>query len=401
MRDLSPYSATTRPEGRHRVWLIVCLIGACHHFPPPAPTPRGLAIRVNQVGYLPDAPKVAVVCALEPRVITSFDVVDERNRRVFGPRAAGAAGPFGPCAATSCLDFSTLRQTGVYRIEVAGVTSLPVRIGDDVYQGAADSLLAYLREQRSGYNPVFRDSVHHRSDGVLVDHPTRSGEFIPVSGGWADASDYLQYGATTAHATTMLLLAYRDHPEAFGDRFQANGLPGTNGIPDVLDEARWGLAWLLKMYPEDDMLLNQLADDRDHSFWDVPVNDSADYGWGRGGKRPVYPCTGKPQGLFENKNRSTGLASTAGKYAAAFALGSGVFSARDSAFARRLAERARAVYALGAAHPGVYQTALARRTSTRRTTGRTTWSSAPRSCTRSRASGRISTPRSSTPRRSP
>src|SRR2546426_3369114 len=107
MRDSSPHSATTRPEGRHRVWLIVCLIGACHRFPPPAPTPRGLAIRVNQVGYLPDAPKVAVVCALEPRVITSFDVVDERNRRVFGPRAADAAGPFGPCAATSRLDFST------------------------------------------------------------------------------------------------------------------------------------------------------------------------------------------------------------------------------------------------------------------------------------------------------
>src|SRR5205807_1662721 len=149
------------------------------------------------------------------------------------------AGPFGPCAATSRLDFSTLRQTGVYRIKAAGVTSLPVRIGDDVYRAAADSLLAYLREQRSGYNPVFRDSVHHRSDGVLVDHPTRSGEFIPVSGGWADASDYLQYGATTAHATTMLLLAYRDHPGAFADRYQANGLPGANGIPDVLDEARW------------------------------------------------------------------------------------------------------------------------------------------------------------------
>jgi endoglucanase len=59
----------------------------------------------------------------------------------------------------------------------------------------------------------------------------------------------------------------------------------------------------------------------------------------------VYPCTGKPQGLFENKNRSTGLASTAGKYAAAFALGAGEFAGRDSAFASRLADRARAVYA--------------------------------------------------------
>lgn len=336
---------------------------SCHPPGRGGPVPQGVtgvAIRVNQLGYRPDEPKVAVACALEPRVITSFRVIDERNRAVFGPDATSANGPFGPCAATYRLDFSTLRRAGVYRIEAGGVSSLPIRIADDVYRGAADSLLAYLREQRSGYNPVFRDSVHHRTDGVLVDHPTRSGEFIPVSGGWADASDYLQYGATTAHATTMLLLAYQDFPEAFSDRFQANGLLGANGTPDVLDEARWGLAWLLKMYPEDDLLLNQLGDDRDHTFWDLPFNDSSDYGWGRGGRRPVYPCTGKPQGLFEYKNRSTGFASTAGKYAAAFALGAGAFRKRDSVFARRLAERARAVYALGAAHPGVCQTAPAR-----------------------------------------
>ncbi len=335
---------------------------SCRAPPPGVTSPQGeaVAIRVNQIGYQPAAPKVAVICALAPREIPSFRIVGTGNRTVFGPRPADVAGAFGPCAATFRLDFSALRRPGVYRIVAAGVTSLPVRIADDVYRGAADSLLAYLREQRSGYNPVFKDSVHQRSDGVLVDHPTRSGEFIPVAGGWADASDYLQYGTTTAHATTMLLLAYRDHPEAFTDRFEANGLPGANGIPDVLDEARWGLAWLLKMYPADDLLLNQLADDRDHTFWDLPVNDSADYGWGRGGKRPVYPCTGKPQGLFDTKNRSTGLASTAGKYAAAFALGAELYRERDSAFARRLAARARAVYALGAAHPGVCQTAPAR-----------------------------------------
>lgn len=327
---------------------------------PKPQTDSTVAIRVNQIGYELEARKVAVICALTPREIPSFRIVGAGNRTVFGPRPAEPGGTFGPCAATFRLDFSALRRPGVYRIVAAGATSPPVRLAEDVYRGAADSLLAYLREQRSGYNPVFKDSVHQRSDGILVDHPTRSGEFIPVAGGWADASDYLQYGTTTAHATTMLLLAYRDHPEAFADRFQANGLPGANGIPDVLDEARWGLAWLLQMYPEDDLLLNQLADDRDHTFWDLPVNDSADYGWGRGGKRPVYPCTGKPQGLFESKNRSTGLASTAGKYAAAFALGAGLYGERDSAFARRLAEKARAVYALGAAHPGVCQTAPAR-----------------------------------------
>lgn len=340
---------------------VLVLAPACHPISTPAPrAAASLVIRVNQVGYLPDRPKIAVVCALEPRAIGAFRVLDDHGRTVFGPSVARPVGPFGPCAATYRLDFTPLAVAGVYRIVAGATTSLPLRVSDTAYRGAADTLLAYLREQRSGYNPVFHDSVHQKTDGILVDHPTRSGEFIPVSGGWADASDYLQYGATSAHATTMLLLAYRDHPAAFHDRYRANGLPRANGVPDVLDEARWGLQWLLAMYPEDDLLLNQLGDDRDHTFWDLPATDSSDYGWGRRGFRPVYPCTGKPQGLFQYKNRSTGLASTAGKYAASFALGARLFGERDTAFARVLTAKARAAYALGAAHPGVCQTAPAR-----------------------------------------
>src|SRR5574342_395401 len=265
--------------------LVLLVIGsACYAAPTPVqPGAPPVVIRVNQIGYLPEAPKVAVVCALERRTIATFRVADARARTVLGPSPARPTGAFGPCVETYRLDFSAVRVPGHYTVEAGGARSLLVRIGDEVYRGAADSLLAYLREQQSGYNPVFRDSVHEHSDGILVDHPMRSGEFIPVSGGWADASDYLQYGATTAHATAMLLLAYRDHPAAFGDRYQANGLLGANGIPDVLDAARWGLDCLLRMYLEDDLLLNQLGDDRDHTYWDLPVNDSADYGWGRGG----------------------------------------------------------------------------------------------------------------------
>jgi hypothetical protein len=248
----------------------------------------------------------------------------------------------------------------VYRITARAALSPPVRVSPDVYAGAADVLLAYMRQQRSGFNPFFRDSVHVKTDGRLVDHPRRAGEFIPVAGGWADAADYLQYGTTSAHATVMMLAAYRDHPHAFGDAFQASGLPGPNGVPDVLDEARWGLEWLLRMHPEKDLLLNQLGDDRDHAFWDLPPTDSSDYGWGRGGFRPVYPCTGKPQGLLDYKNRSNGLASTAGKYAAAFALGATLWRERDVTFARRLERHARTAYALGRRYPGVCQTAPAR-----------------------------------------
>jgi hypothetical protein len=185
-------------------------------------------------------------------------------------------------------------------------------------------------------------------------------KFLAVSGGWADASDYLQYVTTSATATYMMLAAYRDHPRAFADVFDAKGLPGANGIPDVLDEARHGLEWLARMFPNDSEMYNQIADDRDHAYFDLMTNDSSDYGWGKARERPVYPCTGRPQGLFQYKNRSTGYASTAGKYASAFALGSALLAQRDSQFSSVLRTKAIAAYALGRRHPGVCQTAPGR-----------------------------------------
>src|SRR5439155_6652465 len=204
-------------------------------------------IRVNQVGYLADAPKVAVVCALDASRVTTFSVLDPAGRVVLGPRRARASGAFGPCTATFQLDFSQLRAPGTYEIRVLlavrGATpTASVRIARAVYAGGADTLLYYMREQRSGWNPLFKDSVHTH-DGNVIDDSGRVVKFQPVSGGWADASDYLQYVTTSATATYMMLAAYRDHARAFADAFDAKGLPGANGVPDVLDEARHGLEW--------------------------------------------------------------------------------------------------------------------------------------------------------------
>lgn len=345
--------------------------------PPPTPAaPRApAAIRVNQLGYLPDHPKVAVLCATSSTRVREFRVVQVPDDSlgataadsaiasaptVLGPLPASAAGAFGPCAVTYRLDFSALRNEGIYRLTAGGLVSPALRISAHAYAGAADALLFYLRQQRSLFNPLFRDSVHQHTDAILVDDAYQGGSFIPVAGGWADAADYLQYVTTSANATFLLLQAYRDHPHAFGDAFQANGLPGANGVPDVLDEARWGLEWLIRMHPREDLLLNQIGDDRDHAFLDLPTTDSSDYGWGRGGYRPVYPCTGRPQGLFTFKNRSTGFASTAGKYTSAMALGAQLLADRDPAFAALLGREASAIYRLGLAHPGVCQTAPAR-----------------------------------------
>jgi endoglucanase len=150
-------------------------------------------IRVNQIGYLPGAPKVAVVCALERVAINRFTVETASGRIVVGPTKALPSGPFGPCVETWRLDFSALRTRGSYRLRAGAYVSPLIRIAPDVYVGLADTLMGYMRQQRSGYNPFLRDSAHTR-DGIIVDHPTRTGEHINVSGGWADAADYLHLG---------------------------------------------------------------------------------------------------------------------------------------------------------------------------------------------------------------
>jgi hypothetical protein len=323
------------------------------------PADSAAFVRVNQVGYLPVSPKVAVICALRSIAPPRFTVADDRGRTVLGPARGAPSGALGPCVETWRLDFGPVRREGRYTIRVDGLAPVQVRVAADAYRGLADTLMVLMRTQRSGYNPFFRDSAHTR-DGIIVDHPTRTGERIAVSGGWADAADYLQYVATSATAAYHLLAAYRDAPAAFADAHDARGLPGPNRVADVLDEARHGLDWLSRMYPDDSTMFNQLGDDRDHTYLDLITTDSSDYGWGKGRERPVYPCTGKPQGLFDAKNRATGYASTAGKMSAAFALGARLFAQRDPAFADTLRRKAIAAYALGVRHPGVCQTAPAR-----------------------------------------
>jgi peptidoglycan/xylan/chitin deacetylase (PgdA/CDA1 family) len=178
-----------------------------------------------------------------------------------------------------------------------------------------------------------------------------------VVGGWHDASDYLQYSSTSANATYHLLMAYRDFPTVFTDQKQANGLDGKNGMADVLDEAKWGLNWLLKMHPKPDRMFNQVADDRDHMGMRMPAEDSF---YGKKFQRPVYFVSGEPQQRGQFMNNTTGTSSTAGKFASAFALGASVFEKMDPAYYSTLSEKSRTAFLYAFRKLGVTQTASVR-----------------------------------------
>lgn len=252
--------------------------------------------------------------------------------------------------------FSSIATEGEYFIWAQGINSPHFRIGNDVYKGANEIPLRYMRQQRCGYNPSLHATCHQR-DGRLVLAGKRDGEKVDVTGGWHDASDYLQYLTTSATAVYQMLFAYQTNPSVWTDEYDARGDNGSNGIPDILDEARWGLDWMLKMNPEPDLFLNQIADDRDHQYAGLPAGDNVDYGWGEGKERAVYPCSSVPYGLFRNKNESTGLASSVGKFCSSFSLGAKVFASIDPDFSRILEQRAANAYKVAKANPGACQTA--------------------------------------------
>jgi endoglucanase len=311
-------------------------------------------IRINQLGYAPGFIKTAVLVSKSDISIKAFSIIESNSKKVvFVSDSIRVTGAYGPFKSTFRLTFSSLKTTGKFFISAGEINSPSFNISKNVYDGSADFLLNYLRQQRCGFNPFLEDSCH-LDDGYTIYGPMPDGTRINVTGGWHDASDYLQYVATSANATFNLLLAYRDFPFSFNDNYQASGLAGTNGMLDVCDEAIWGLEWLKKMNPEKDQMFNQIADDRDHQGFRLPGDDTVKYGQFTG--RPVYFCTGQPQGLFKYKNRSNGLASTSGKFASTFALAGIIFPDKESLYR----EKSVSAYILGKKYPGVCQTAPAR-----------------------------------------
>ena len=313
-------------------------------------------IRINQLGYLPDAIKVAVLMSEDSITVTEFELVDAyTGKTAYRSANATAHRPLGQMKSACRLDFSDFDIEGAYRIVAAGVESPVFPINTRVWDGTADFVLNYMRQQRCGFNPFQQDSCHVK-DAYVRYHPDKEGQRIDVTGGWHDAADLLQYTSTSANAIYQMMLAWQQCPGAFGDHYQSNGLKGANGIPDIIDEIYWGLTWLDKMNPAPGELYNQIADDRDHIGMKLPKDDPADYGWGPNNGRPVYYIDGKPQQRGKYMNATMGAASTAGKFASDFALGAQVLEPFYPEFAHKIASKAAAAYQAGLDKPGNTQT---------------------------------------------
>ncbi|MDB5257548.1 MAG: type sorting protein [Chitinophagaceae bacterium] len=279
-------------------------------------------IVTDQLGYRPSAKKIAILrdpvqgydaaSSYTPGI--SYALIDATNSNpVFTGSAAAWNG--GVTDATSGdnvwrFDFSSYTTTGSYYVldVTNNVRSYEFEIKEDVYNTALKHAVRSFFYQRSGFakqapyaETGWVDGASHV--GPLQDKqcrifsaPSDASTQRDVHGGWYDAGDYNKYTLWTGNYIIELLKAYEENPTAWTDDYN---LPeSANGIPDVLDEVKWGMDYLLRLQNTDGSLISIV---------------------GVAHASPPSSATGRS--LYGNVNTSGTL-----KAAAAYAYGSKIFA---------------------------------------------------------------------------
>jgi len=237
-------------------------------------------IVVDQFGYLPDLEKIAVI--RDPQ--TGFDASESftpgatyalvnaaSGARVF--MAAPTVWNGGAMDASSgdkawWFTFTSVTTAGDYYVLDVdrNVRSYPFQIGDQVYRNVLKQAFRVLFYQRAGQVKAAPQAGAGWTDaasftGALQDQHCRlfsdknnAATERDLRGGWYDAGDLNKYTSWTAGYVETLLRAYAENPTIWTDDF--NIPESGNGIPDVLDEAKWGLDFLVRMQSSDGSVLS-------------------------------------------------------------------------------------------------------------------------------------------------
>ncbi|MCA9235954.1 MAG: glycoside hydrolase family 9 protein [Planctomycetales bacterium] len=221
-------------------------------------------IRLNSVGYLPDAAKTALIAAACQR----YAIENCRTGQI------AMQGEVHPADATPAngqplwrADFSELTEPGLYRFVVDDVgRSAPFSVSVGVYNRPFFAAMRGMTLWRCGVavrddstGEEFHHAACHLGDGLLdyVD-PSRAGARLDGAGGWHDAGDYNKYVVNGAFTVGMMLHAWLQ----FEDRLTTLELhlpDGQPDLPDVLEEAKWEIDWLLKMQAADGRVYHKLS----------------------------------------------------------------------------------------------------------------------------------------------
>lgn len=251
------------------------------------PDPR---LRVNQVGYLPNAPKIAFLADTEaPATFEIFEL--EQARSVLSGKFTGPVIDPDSADTVFTADFSSLKEPGEYRMVVRYKNATPsmsydFSIRPDVYSDTLLLAARFFYGQRCGTDvdlgprfPGYRYEACHREN----EYHASSGKSGPANmpKGWHDAGDYGRYITNSGIATGTLLWAYEFFPQTFG-KLSLDIPESGDATPDLLDEARWNLEWMLSMQDEDGGVWHKSTPEKFPDFVPAERDMSVNYVVGTG-----------------------------------------------------------------------------------------------------------------------
>lgn len=205
--------------------------------------PYQAPILTNQIGYRPNDKKTAVIRAEGG---TTFAVVNADTKETVLEAPLGDPIENSSAAETDRIaDFSAVTEPGTYYLTCGNLDqSYSFAISEDPYGALINSALRMFYLQRCGCE-VSDATFGHKACHAELATIYGTSEKIDVTGGWHDAGDYGRYTVAAAKAVADLMYAYLANPTLFTDDI---GIPeSSNGVPDILDETRYELEWMLKM----------------------------------------------------------------------------------------------------------------------------------------------------------
>ena len=241
------------------------------------------SIKLNQIGYKPSAEKLAVV----PGVAATTFTIKDTNDTVVLTGDLSSAQTWDPSyELVKLADFSSLKTEGTYMLSVEGVqNSASFKIAADAYDLLnAGAIKAYYYNRASTdlletHAGVYKRAAGHADTSVIIHKsaatPARpEGSTISAPKGWYDAGDYNLYIVNSGITTYTLLAAYEKYSSYFNSR-DLNIPESGDGVPDLLDEARWNLDWMLSMQDPNDGGVYHKLTSKEFSGFVMPNADTS------------------------------------------------------------------------------------------------------------------------------
>jgi endoglucanase len=226
-------------------------------------------VRLNQIGFYPDAPKVAVIS--DPNAVDFSIKSLPSGEVVFKSKLSAPHKSVFSSKVTRIADFSSVRKPGTYELNLPGSgDSYTFEIKPEVFNNLTRALIKGFYFQRMSipllpkYAGKWSRAEGHPDTQVLI-HPAAAsanrpaGTVISCPKGWYDAGDYNKYIVNSGITMGTLLSLYEDFPSYF-DTLKTN-IPETgNGAPDLLNEILWNLRWMFTMQdPNDGGVYNKVT----------------------------------------------------------------------------------------------------------------------------------------------